>query len=62
VQNVAGVTVPVKLYGALDNPSWSVDYSALLGGVVGGAAGGVTETVKKGASSVGDTVRGLFKR
>jgi hypothetical protein len=48
----------VKLYGALDNPSWSVDYSALLGG----AAGGVTETVKKGASSVGDAVRGLFKR
>ena len=56
--NVAGVTVPIKLYGALDNPSWSVDYSALLGG----AAGGVTETVKKGASSVGDAVRGLFKR
>ncbi|MFY9315057.1 MAG: AsmA family protein [Burkholderiales bacterium] len=57
-QNVTGVTVPVKLYGALDNPSWSVDYSAILGG----AAGGVTETVKKGASSVGDAVRGLFKR
>ena len=58
VSNVTGVTVPVKLYGALDNPSWSVDYSALLGG----AAGGVTETVKKGASGVGDAVRGLFKR
>jgi AsmA protein len=58
VSHVVGVTVPVKLYGALDNPSWSVDYSALLGG----AAGGVTETVKKGASSVGDAVRGLFKR
>jgi AsmA protein len=58
VSNVTGVTVPVKLYGALDNPSWSVDYSAILGG----AAGGVTETVKKGAGSVGDAVRGLFKR
>ena len=58
VSNVAGVTIPVKLSGALDNPDWHVDYSALLGG----AAGGVTETVKKGASSVGDAVRGLFKR
>ena len=58
VANVAGVTIPVKLSGALDNPQWHVDYSALLGG----AAGGVTETVKKGASGVKDAVRGLFKR
>jgi AsmA protein len=55
---LTGVNIPVKLTGALDNPQWHVDYSAL----VGGAAGGVTETVKKGASSVGDAVRGLFKR
>ena len=57
---VSGVTIPVKLSGALDNPEWKVDYSALLGG----AAGSVTETVKKGASGVGvgDAVRGLFKR
>ncbi len=60
--NVAGVTIPVKLSGALDNPNWQVDYSALLGGVTGGTAGAVTETVKKGASGVGDAVRGLFKR
>jgi AsmA protein len=58
VTNVTGVTVPVKLYGALDNPSWSVDYTGLLGG----AAGGVTDTVKKGAGSITDSVRGLFKR
>jgi len=55
---LTGVNIPVKLSGALDNPQWHVDYSAL----VGGAAGGVTETVKKGAGSVGDAVRGLFKR
>ena len=55
---LTGVNVPVKLSGALDNPEWHVDYSAL----VGSAAGGVTETVKKGASGVGDAVRGLFKR
>ncbi len=60
--NVAGITIPVKLSGALDNPQWNVDYSGLLGGAVGGAAGGVTETVKKGASGIGDAVRGLFKR
>jgi AsmA protein len=60
--DVAGITIPVKLSGPLDAPEWHVDYSALLGGVVGGAAGGVTETVKKGAGGVTDAVRGLFKR
>ena len=62
---VAGITIPVKLSGALDNPSWSVDYSALLGsagGVIGKAAGGVTDTAKQGAGKIGDAVRGLFKR
>ncbi|MEK6243263.1 MAG: AsmA family protein [Pseudomonadota bacterium] len=55
----AGITIPVKLSGALDNPSWNVDYSAL----VGGAAGSVTEMIgKKGVGGVTDAVRGLFKR
>ncbi len=58
VSQVAGVTIPIKLSGALDNPDWHVDYSALLGG----AGGGITDTVKKGASGIGDAVRGLFKR
>ena len=65
VKDVAGVTVPIKLTGALDNPSWNVDYSGLLGGAggaIGKAAGGVGETVKKGAGGVGDAVRGLFRR
>lgn len=62
---VAGVTVPVKLSGALDNPSWSVDYSGLAGGAggaLGKAAGGITDTAKKGAGGVGDKLRGLFGR
>ena len=58
VGNVAGVTIPVKLSGPLDNPNWNVDYSALLGS----GAGSVTEIGKKGAGSVTDAVRGLFKR
>lgn len=60
-----GVTVPVKLSGALDSPTWNVNYSGLLGGAgsaIGKAAGGVTDTVKKGAGGVGDAMRGLFKR
>ena len=61
VGNVAGITIPVKLSGPLDNPNWNIDYSALLSGVTGGT-GAVTETIKKGASGVGDAVRGLFKR
>jgi len=56
--NVAGITIPVKLSGPLDNPNWSVDYSALLGG----AGGSVTEIGKKGVGGVKDAVRGLFKR
>lgn len=65
VGDVAGVTVPVKLSGALDNPTWNVDYSALAGsagGVLGKAAGSVSETAKKGAGGVGEAVRGLFGR
>ena len=61
--DVAGITIPIKLTGALDNPTWNVDYSALVGSA---AASGVTETIKKGASGaaggIGDAVRGLFKR
>ena len=55
----------MKLSGALDNPTWNVDYSGLLGGaggVIGKAAGGLTDTAKMGAGGVGDAVRGLFKR
>jgi AsmA protein len=65
VGDVAGVTIPVKLSGALDNPTWNVDYSALagsVGGALGKAGGAIGETAKKGASGVGDAVRGIFKR
>lgn len=65
VSQVAGITIPVKLTGPLDNPNWNVDYSALVagaGGGIGKAAGGITDTVKKGAGGVGDAVRGLFGR
>jgi AsmA protein len=58
VGNVAGITIPVKLNGPLDNPDWHVDYSAL----VGSAAGSVTDIGKKGVGGVTDAVRGLFKR
>lgn len=62
-RDVAGITVPIKLTGALDNPTWNVDYSALVGSA---AASGITETIKKGASGagggIGGAVRGLFKR
>ena len=60
--NVAGIAIPVKLSGALDSPDWNVDYSALVGSVVGGTAGGVKDVVKQGTGGVKDAVRGLFKR
>jgi AsmA protein len=55
---VAGVTIPVKLSGALDSPDWHIDYT----GLVGGAAGGVVGGAKKGVNSLKDSVRGLFGR
>jgi len=61
--DVAGVTIPVKLSGPLDNPNWNVDYSALVGsagGALGKAGSVIGDTTKKGAGSVGDAVRGLF--
>jgi AsmA protein len=65
VGDVAGITIPVKLSGALDNPAWHIDYTALLGsagGALGKAAGGVAGTAKESAGKIGDAVRGLFKR
>jgi AsmA protein len=70
-KDVAGITIPVKLTGALDNPAWNVDYSALVGSA---AASGITETIKKSAGGLGGgagsgtgggaggALRGLFKR
>lgn len=65
VRDLTGVTIPVKLTGALDRPDWNVDYTALLGapgGALGKAAGSVTETVKKSTGGVGDKIKGLFGR
>lgn len=65
VKDLTGVTIPVKLTGALDKPDWNVDYTALLGasgGALGKAAGSVTETVKKSTGGVGDRIKGLFGR
>lgn len=64
-KDLTGVTIPVKLTGALDKPDWNVDYTALLGasgGALGKAAGSVTETVKKSTGGVGDKIKGLFGR
>jgi len=65
VKDLTGVTIPVKLTGALDKPDWNVDYTALLGasgGALGKAAGSVTDAVKKSTGSVGDKIKGLFGR
>ncbi|HTQ78093.1 MAG TPA: AsmA family protein [Burkholderiales bacterium] len=56
--DVAGVTIPVKLSGALESPDWHIDYT----GLVGGAAGGVVQGAEKGVSSLKNAVRGLFGR
>jgi AsmA protein len=60
---VAGITVPVKLSGTFDKPSWNIDFSGVLGslgGAVGGAAGTVTGTLKSATGGVKDKLKGLF--
>jgi AsmA protein len=62
-----GVSVPVKLYGALDSPNYSVDYTGLAGAVVGGVVAGPVgaaagTAIQNSAGSVTDKLRGLFKR
>jgi AsmA protein len=57
-KDVAGVTIPIKVTGALDNPSWNVDFS----GLIGSSGGGIVDTVKQGVGGIGGAVRGLFKR
>ncbi|MGQ0508971.1 MAG: AsmA family protein [Betaproteobacteria bacterium] len=64
-KDLTGITIPVKLTGALDKPDWNVDYTALLGasgGALGKAAGSVTDTVKKSTGDVGSKIKGLFGR
>ncbi len=61
--DVAGITVPVKLSGTFDKPSWNIDYSGVLGSLgsaIGGGAGKVTDTVKSTAGGVKDKLKGLF--
>ncbi len=63
VGEVAGITVPVKLTGALDNPDWSIDYAALLGagaGALGGVLGGAAGAVGGAAGKVGGAIGGLL--
>jgi AsmA protein len=63
LSHLAGVTVPVRLTGALDKPDWTIDYGELaaragVGKVVeavGAAAGGA-------AGSVRERLRGLLGR
>jgi len=61
----AGPAIPIRLTGTLDAPAWSVDYSALAagaGGALGRAAGAAAEATRKGAASVGDSLRDLLRR
>jgi AsmA protein len=63
--DAAGITVPVKLSGPLENPNWNIDFAGVLGslgGAAGGGAGAVTDTVKSATGGVKDKLRGLFAK
>jgi AsmA protein len=59
LSHLAGVTVPVRLTGALDKPDWNVDYGELA------ARSGVGKMVEKAGaagSGAGERIKGLFRR
>ncbi len=67
--DAVGLTVPVKLYGPLEKPDWSIDFSGVLGsvgGAFGGGAGKITEQLKSATGAAGggvkDKLKGLFGR
>lgn len=55
--DVTGITVPVKLGGTFEAPTWSIDYAALLG-ALGGSAGKLGGAVGAAGSAVGGVVGG----
>lgn len=65
LSNLAGVTIPVKLTGALEKPDVSIDFGELVaksGVSVGRAIGSVSGAAGGAASGVRDKLKGLFGR
>ena len=67
--NLTGVTIPVKVTGALEKPDITVDFAELiaksgmgLGKALGAAGGAVGGTAGSAAGGVKDKLKGLFGR
>jgi AsmA protein len=62
--SIAGaVSVPVKVTGPIDDPSYRPDLAGAVGDLIktpGKALEGVTSGAEKGATGVGNTLKGLF--
>jgi AsmA protein len=54
LNDLAGLTIPVRLSGPLDSPSYSVEMGSILGS---GAAQGVTQRAGKALESAKDSVK-----
>jgi AsmA protein len=63
--NLAGVTVPVRVTGALEKPDITVDFAELIaksGLGLGRALGSAGSTAGSAAGGIRDKVKGLFSR
>ncbi|HTN28435.1 MAG TPA: AsmA family protein [Burkholderiales bacterium] len=63
--NLAGVTIPVRATGHLERPDITVDFAELIaksGLGIGRALGAAGSTAGGAAGSIGDKVKGLFRR
>lgn len=56
---LAGITVPVHLTGTFEDMKYQVDYGAIAAGL---AKSKIVDTIKGGASNLGERLKGLFGR
>lgn len=63
VNDLTGLTIPIRLSGALDSPDYSVEWGSLLGKGVAQQAGKAVEAAKDAVKNqVGDRLKGLLGR
>ncbi len=65
LSQLVGVTIPVRLTGALEKPDVAIDFGDVIaksGGSIGRALGSAGSATGRAAGSVGDKIRGLFGR
>jgi AsmA protein len=59
LENLKGITVPVRLTGPFDSPSWQIEFAGMAGAA---AQAAIDQTKQKAQDKVKDKLKGLFGR